>query len=58
MTWIKWLGWTVLLIALAWAALAALGSSRRDEAMRVLEPQLEASRHTDEGAGGTSLAKL
>jgi hypothetical protein len=44
MTWIKWLGWAVLLIALAWAALAALGSSRWGAATRALEAQLEAAR--------------
>lgn len=44
MTWFQWLGWIVLPIALTWAALAALGSSRWEKATRALEAQLEATR--------------
>ena len=44
MTWIKWFGLIVLVTALTWAALAAVGSSRWGEATRALEAQLEAAR--------------
>ena len=44
MTWINWLGWTALLIAVGWAALAVMGSSRWRQATRALETQLEAAR--------------
>jgi hypothetical protein len=44
MTWVKWLVAITLLIALSWAALAAVGSFRWAEATRALEAQLEAAR--------------
>ena len=44
MTWMKWLALMVVLLAISWVALSAVGSFRWDEATRALEAQLEAAR--------------
>jgi hypothetical protein len=44
MSWMKWLGLFVVVLALAWAVLGAFGTTRWAEATRALAAQLEAAR--------------